>query len=107
MANNTSTQFDEQIKKCRDIFQKKTRDYGTSWRVLRPKSLTDQLFIKAQRIQTIEEAKTKMVDEDERSEFIGLINYAIIGLIQMELKNGTKQLGKKAMVIILSMKRVN
>jgi hypothetical protein len=87
MANNTSTQFDEQIKKCRDIFEKKTHDYGTSWRVLRPKSLTDQLFIKAQRIQTIEEATTKMVDEDERSEFAGLINYAIIGLIQMEMKD--------------------
>lgn len=87
MANKTSTQFDEQIEQCREIFQKKTHDYGTSWRVLRPKSLTDQLFIKAQRIQTIEEAKTKMVDEDERSEFIGLINYAIIGLIQMQLKD--------------------
>ena len=83
---NTSAQFDEQLKNCREIFQKKTRDYGTSWRVLRPASLTDQLFIKAQRIQTIEEAQTKMVDEDERSEFIGLINYAIIGLIQMQLK---------------------
>jgi hypothetical protein len=87
MANRTSTQFDEQLKHCREIFQKKTHDYGTSWRVLRPKSLTDQLFIKAQRIQTIEEAKTKMVDEDERTEFIGLINYAIIGLIQMQLKD--------------------
>ncbi|MES2620694.1 MAG: DUF1599 domain-containing protein [Bacteroidota bacterium] len=87
MANKTSTQFDEQIEQCREIFQKKTHDYGTSWRVLRPKSLTDQLFIKAQRIQTIEEAKTKMVDEDERSEFIGLINYAIIGLIQMQLRD--------------------
>ncbi len=83
---NTSAQFDEQLKNCREIFQKKTRDYGTSWRVLRPASLTDQLFIKAQRIQTIEGAQTKMVDEDERSEFIGLINYAIIGLIQMQLK---------------------
>lgn len=83
---NTSAQFDEQLKNCREIFKKKTRDYGTSWRVLRPASLTDQLFIKAQRIQTIEEAQTKMVDEDERSEFIGLINYAIIGLIQMQLK---------------------
>ncbi len=87
MANNTSAQFDEQLEACRDIFKKKTHDYGTSWRVLRPKSLTDQLFIKAQRIQTIEEAPTKMVDEDERSEFIGLINYAIIGLIQMALKD--------------------
>ncbi len=87
MASKTSAQFDEQISQCREIFKKKTHDYGTSWRVLRLKSLTDQLFIKAQRIQTIEEAKTKMVDEDERTEFIGLINYAIIGLIQMKLKD--------------------
>ena len=81
MANNTSNQFDEQIKKCRDIYQKKTHDYGTSWRVLRPKSLTDQLFIKAQRIQTLEEKQTQMVEDN-----IGLVNYAIMGLIQMELK---------------------
>ena len=85
MANNTSKQFDEQIKKCRDIFQKKTHDYGTSWRVLRPKSLTDQLYIKAQRIQTLEEKKTQMVEDNIEGEFIGLINYAIMGLIQMEL----------------------
>lgn len=87
MANNTSLQFDEQIKKCRDIYQKKTQDYGTSWRVLRPKSLTDQLFIKAQRIQTLEEAKTQMVEDNIEGEFIGLVNYAIMGLIQMELKD--------------------
>lgn len=87
MANKTSTQFDEQINACRDIFQKKTQDYGTSWRVLRPQSLTDQLYIKAQRIQTIDELKSKKIDEDERTEFIGLINYAVIGLIQMELKD--------------------
>jgi hypothetical protein len=87
MASKTSTQFDEQIQKCRSVYEKKTHDYGTSWRVLRPKSLTDQLFIKAQRIQTIEEAQVRMVDEDESAEFIGLINYAIMGLIQMELKD--------------------
>lgn len=87
MASKTSTQFDEQIQKCRSVYEKKTHDYGTSWRVLRPKSLTDQLFIKAQRIQTIEEAEVRMVDEDESAEFIGLINYAIMGLIQMELKD--------------------
>ena len=87
MANNTSAQFDEQIKRCRDIFQKKTHDYGTSWRVLRPKSLTDQLFIKAQRIQTLEEKKTQMVDEGVEPEFIGIINYAIMGLIQLTLKD--------------------
>lgn len=90
MAANTSEQFDEQIKHCRNIFEKKTTDYGTSWRVLRPKSLTDQLFIKAQRIQTIEEAAHKMVDEDERSEFIGLVNYAVIGLIQLKLKDDNR-----------------
>ena len=89
MANNTSAQFDEQIKKCRDIYQKKTRDYGTSWRVLRPKSLTDQLFIKAQRIQTLEEKQTQMVEDNIEGEFIGLINYAIMGLIQMELPANT------------------
>lgn len=85
MANNTSNQFDEQIKKCRGIYQKKTHDYGTSWRVLRPKSLTDQLFIKAQRIQTLEEKQTQMVSDNIEGEFIGLVNYAIMGLMQMEL----------------------
>jgi len=87
MVHNTSAQFDEQVARCREIFSKKTHDYGTSWRVLRPKSLTDQLFIKAQRIQTLEEAVTKMVDEGIEPEFIGLVNYAVIGLIQMELAN--------------------
>ncbi len=89
MANKTSQQFDEQIKKCRDIYQKKTHDYGTSWRVLRPKSLTDQLFIKAQRIQTLEEKQVQMVDDNIEGEFIGLINYAVMGLIQMELDPAT------------------
>ncbi len=83
---NTAQQFDEQIANCRNIFEKKTQDYGTSWRVMRPKSLTDQLFIKAQRIQTIEEAETTMVNEGVEPEFIGLVNYAIIGLIQLSLK---------------------
>lgn len=86
MASKTVSQFDEQISHCRALFQKKTHDYGTAWRILRPKSLTDQLFIKAQRIQTIEEAQQRLVDEDEKSEFIGLVNYAIIGLIQLSLK---------------------
>lgn len=84
---NTAQQFDEQIALCRSIFEKKTKDYGTSWRVLRPKSLTDQLFIKAQRIQTIEDAPTTMVNEGVDVEFIGLVNYAIIGLIQLSLAN--------------------
>lgn len=80
--NNTATQFDEQIAKCKAIFIAKTKDYGTSWRVMRPKSLTDQLFIKAQRIQTIEEAAEQKINEGVEPEFIGLINYAVIALIQ-------------------------
>lgn len=90
MAETTSTQFDQQIKNCREIFHRKTQDYGTSWRVLRPKSLTDQLFIKAQRIQTLQEAQTQMVDDSIDVEFIGLVNYAIIGLIQMQLKDDAR-----------------
>jgi len=90
MANTTSTQFDQQIKSCREIFHKKTKDYGTSWRVLRPKSLTDQLFIKAQRIQTLQEAQTQMVDESIDLEFVALVNYAVIGLIRMQLKDDSR-----------------
>ncbi len=90
MVENTLQQFDEQIARCREIFRKKTRDYGTSWRVLRPKSLTDQLFIKAQRIQTLEEKKSQMVEDNIEDEFIGLINYAIIGIIQLNLITDTR-----------------
>lgn len=82
---NTSQQFDEQITICRDIFHKKTLDYSTSWRVMRPKSITDQLFIKAQRIRTIEDAEQKLVNEGVEIEFIGLVNYAVIGLIQLKM----------------------
>lgn len=88
--SNTSAQYDTQITLCRDVFAKKTKDYGTAWRVLRPKSLTDQLFIKAQRIKTLEEAETRKVDEGIEPEFIGLINYAVMGLIQMKLANDTR-----------------
>lgn len=90
MAEQTSVQFDEQIAYCREIFRKKTHDYGTSWRVLRPRSLTDQLYIKAQRIQTLQEKQTRMVDESIEGEFAALVNYALIGLIQMELKEDVR-----------------
>lgn len=69
---------------CRDIFEKKMRDYGTSWRILRAESVTDQIYIKAQRIQSIEQKKAQMIGDDIRSEFIGIVNYGIIGLIQLE-----------------------
>ena len=81
----TSEQYDTQVSLCRDVFAKKTKDYGTSWRILRPKSLTDQLFIKAQRIKTLEETDVRKVDEGIENEFVGLVNYAVMGLIQMKL----------------------
>ena len=82
--SNTSQQYDKVIAVCRDLFTKKTHDYGTAWRVLRLPSLTDQIFIKAQRIRSLQENDVRKVDEDEVSEFIGIINYCAMALIQME-----------------------
>lgn len=81
----TNQQYDQVISICRELFLKKMNDYGTAWRILRPISLTDQIYIKAQRIRSIEEKGVNKVGEDARSEFIGIINYAIMGLIQIEL----------------------
>jgi hypothetical protein len=81
----TNQQYDKVITICRDLFSKKMNDYGTAWRILRPISLTDQIYIKAQRIRSIEEKGVTKIDEGIRSEFIGIINYAIMGLIQLEL----------------------
>ena len=72
----TLKQYDEVVAKCRNIYTSKISDYGTSWRILRPSSLTDQLFIKAQRIRTLEEKKESKVGEDIAGEFMGLINYS-------------------------------
>lgn len=80
----TSEQYDAVINTCRELFKKKTKDYGTAWRILRLPSLTDQIFIKAQRIRSLQENSIRKVDEDERSEFIGIINYSIMALIQLE-----------------------
>lgn len=84
--NNTSQQYDAAINLCKDLFLKKMKDYGTAWRNLRPTSLTDQIFIKAQRIKSIEEKGTQRVGDDIKGEYIGIINYCIISLIQLELK---------------------
>ncbi len=84
---NTSQQYDAAISRCKDIFLKKMKDYGTAWRNLRPTSLTDQIFIKAQRIKSIEEKGTQKVEDDIKGEYIGIINYCLIALIQTELKN--------------------
>ncbi len=83
-TNNTEEQFREALAECRELFAKKLHDYGPSWRILRPSSLTDQLFIKAKRIRSIETKGEAFVDEGIRGEFIGLINYGLIGLIQLE-----------------------
>ncbi len=80
----TSEQYDAVIKTCRDLFMKKMKDYGSAWRILRLPSLTDQIYIKAQRIRSLQENEVRKVDEDEKSEFIGIINYSIMALIQIE-----------------------
>ncbi|WP_338733227.1 DUF1599 domain-containing protein [Mangrovimonas cancribranchiae] len=81
---NTSKQYDDVIAVCRDLFVKKMSDYGSAWRILRLPSLTDQIFIKAQRIRGLQENDVRKVDEDEISEFIGIINYATMALIQLD-----------------------
>jgi len=88
MKLTTNEQYDGIIGQCEDLFLKKTRDYGTAWRVLRAISIIDQIFIKAQRIRNIQEKGTQQVSnmgDDIRSEFVGIVNYSIIGLIQLNL----------------------
>ncbi len=80
---NTIDQFDLETKECRDLFVAKTKDYGTAWRILRPSSLTDQIFIKAKRIRTIEEKGAQRVADDVHQEFVGIANYAVMTLIQL------------------------
>ena len=82
---NTSNQYDSVVEQCRNLFTKKMSDYGSAWRILRLPSLTDQIFIKAQRIRQLQENDIRKVDEGEKSEFIGIINYSIMALIQLEL----------------------
>ena len=81
----TIAEYDSIIKKCEDIFAKKMKDYSSAWRILRISSLTDQIFIKAQRIRSIEQKGEQKVEEGVASEFVGIVNYAIIGLIQLDL----------------------
>ncbi len=81
----TREQYNAVLQVCRNIFEKKNSDYGTSWRVFRPESITDQIFIKAQRIRNIETSGTNLVGEDIEGEFMGIVNYSIIALIQLQL----------------------
>lgn len=80
--HNTLAQYDQVLQQCRDLFLKKTGDYGTSWRVLRPISITDQIFIKAWRIRQIQEKQTQLIADSIESEFIGIVNYALMALVQ-------------------------
>jgi len=84
--DKTSLEFDEVIKRCHEIFFKKTLDYGTAWRILRLESITDQIYIKALRIRTLEDSSHSMIDEGIPSEFMGIVNYSVIALIQISMK---------------------
>ncbi len=85
MTSETAVQFDNAIRDCKDIFLAKMNDYGTAWRVLRSESITDQIYIKANRIRSIQTKGIKLVSEGEKPEFIGIVNYSVIGLIQLQL----------------------
>ena len=90
---NTEEEFAEEIKRCREIYEKKSRDYGTSWRILRLPSLTDQIFIKANRIRSIQESGEHRIAEGIGPEFIAMVNYAVMALIQLDLgKDGEMEL---------------
>ena len=85
--SSTNQQYDAAVRSCKDVFLKKTRDYGTSWRVLRTISIADQLFIKAQRIRTLQQKKEQRIGDDKASEFGAMVNYGVIGLIQLQLNS--------------------
>ena len=90
MVEKTAVEYKEVIATCKTLFEKKTRDYGTAWRVLRLPSITDQIYIKAQRIRSIQEKGTQKVSDPVKDEFIGIINYCLIALIQLQLENSAK-----------------
>ena len=90
----TNGQYKMVITTCRDVFLKKMADYGTAWRILRPTSLTDQLYIKAQRIRSIEEKGASRINEGIRPEFIGIVNYAVMGLIQLEIGSSDREISQ-------------
>ncbi len=87
--NSTETEYRQVILRCKDLFLKKNRDYGTAWRVLRVPSITDQIYIKAQRIRTLQETGVSKVGEGIEPEFVGIINYCVMALIQVELAQNT------------------
>jgi hypothetical protein len=90
MVGKTAVEYREVIATCKTLFEKKTRDYGTAWRILRLPSITDQILIKAQRIRSIQEKGSQKVDDPIKDEFVGIINYCIIAMIQLALSDSTK-----------------
>lgn len=90
---NTAEEFEQQISRCREIYEKKARDYGTAWRILRLPSLTDQIYIKASRIRSIQESGVSKVGDGVEPEFVAMVNYAVMAMIQIELGlEGEKEL---------------
>ena len=87
---NTETEYRQVIQRCKDLFLKKNKDYGTAWRILRLPSITDQIFIKAQRIRTLQETGVSKVGEGIEPEFVGIINYCVMALIQLQLTKDTR-----------------
>lgn len=98
---NTREEMEHEVAMCRSLFEKKTRDYGTSWRILRLPSLTDQIFIKANRIRSVQESGENRVGDGERGEFVAMVNYAVMALIQMEVESGEQ--GKVPLELPLEM----
>lgn len=90
MIEKTSAEYKQVIATCKELFAGKTRDYGTAWRILRLPSITDQIFIKAQRIRSIQEKGVQKVGDPIRDEFVGIINYCVIALIQMQLESSSE-----------------
>jgi hypothetical protein len=85
MNKDTAAQFEEVIEYCRDIFENKQKDYGTAWRILRLESLTDQIYIKANRIRTLQVKEVSLVNEGIIPEFVGIVNYSVMAIVQLEL----------------------
>ncbi|MEQ9442479.1 MAG: DUF1599 domain-containing protein [Cyclobacteriaceae bacterium] len=89
MRDQTYREYNQVIRRCKEVFLKKTHDYGTAWRILRLPSLTDQIFIKAQRIRSIQEKGTQQVQDTIADEFVGIINYCIMAMMQLELSDNS------------------
>ena len=90
MIEKTAQEYRDVIALCKSLFENKTRDYGTAWRILRLPSITDQIYIKAQRIRSIQEKGTQKVEDPIKDEFVGIINYCVMALMQAELKDGSE-----------------